>query len=94
MTVNEAAVVCEVTGVIRDVDRIGREITVVVDGRPVVFDVPADCAIFLHGERVKLRLLQPQDHACLLYTPADDRRVTRSVRIDWVRQPSVRAVNS
>lgn len=48
-------------GVVHRVDTVNRELTVLADGDLVTFDVPVDCAITLHGERVRFRMLQPRD---------------------------------
>ena len=48
-------------GVIHRVDPINRELAVVVNDDLLTFDVPVDCAIILHGERVRFRMLQPRD---------------------------------
>ena len=45
-----------------------REVTMLVNGVPKLFDVPADCVVLLYRERVKLRLLQAQDHATIAYS--------------------------
>jgi hypothetical protein len=44
---------------------INRELTVLVNGEPLTFDVPVDCEIALHGERVRLRMVQPRDRVRL-----------------------------
>src|SRR5690242_10391250 len=51
----------EAEGVIQQVDSVNRDLKVLVQGRVTLFDVPVDCTILLHGEAVKLRLLQPRD---------------------------------
>ncbi len=58
-----------VEGIIQRVDALAREVAVRIDGVEVIFDVPADCVVLLYGERVKLRLLQPQDRAVIAYSP-------------------------
>ena len=52
-------------GVIQHVDLINRDLTVLVRNGIALFDVPLNCKILLHGEAVKLRLLQPFDHVRL-----------------------------
>jgi len=52
----------EITGIIRHVDAVTRDITVLAGGSHKLMDVPPDCSILLNGEAVKLRLLQPGDH--------------------------------
>jgi hypothetical protein len=48
-------------GTIQRVDTLGREITVLLSTGLEVFYVPPDCPIVLHGERIKLRMIQPRD---------------------------------
>ena len=48
-------------GVVHRVDAVNRELTVLASGDLVTFDVPVDCEIALHGERVRFRMLQPRD---------------------------------
>lgn len=48
-------------GVVHSIDLIGRTVTVLLPLGMVTIDVPPACEIWLNGERVKLRLLQPQD---------------------------------
>jgi hypothetical protein len=55
-------------GVVRRVDPVGRELHVVVAGTFVSFDVGPECVVTLRGERVKLRMIQPQDRARVAYT--------------------------
>jgi hypothetical protein len=71
------------TGIIRDVDVAGRELTVFVYGNAQVFDVPTECSILLHDEPVKLRLLLPGDYAQIAYHRAVDRLVACSIRVNW-----------
>lgn len=49
-------------GFVQRVDANGREIAVLLATGVEYFFVPPDCPIFLHGERIKLRLIQPRDH--------------------------------
>ena len=48
-------------GVVHRVDTVNRELTVLVNGDLLTFEVPVDCEIALHGERVRFRMLQPRD---------------------------------
>ena len=49
------------------VDIVAREITVLLSTGIAVFDVPPDCPILLHGERIKLRMVQLHDHVRIAY---------------------------
>jgi hypothetical protein len=48
-------------GAIQRVDTLGREISVLLSTGLEVFYVPPGCPIVLHGERIKLRMIQPRD---------------------------------
>jgi hypothetical protein len=50
-------------GTIQRVDTLGREITLLLSTGLEAFYVPPDCPIVLHGERIKLRMIQPRDKA-------------------------------
>jgi len=73
----------EVSGLIRELDVPGRQLTVLVDGTEVCFDVAPDCTVLLHDDRVKLRLLQPRDHARVVYTESADGPVAHAIRVGW-----------
>lgn len=73
----------EVTGLIQRVDVPCREITVLVDGAPEIFDVAPDCCCRLHGERVKLRLLLPMDYAQIQYAEIQGVRTARAISVHW-----------
>jgi len=74
MTKNEVETTAtdEAIGIIQVVDVPGRALTILVDGVPTVFDIAPDCAIALRGERVKLRLVQPNDNAHICYRRTPD----------------------
>jgi hypothetical protein len=73
-----------VDGIIQRVDALAREVTVLTDGVQMLFDVPADCAVLLCGERVKLRLLQPLDHAVVAYSPRQSPPAARVIEVmNW-----------
>lgn len=55
------SVVTVAVGAIQSIDPQTRELRVLADGASLEMLVPPDCLIFLNQERVKLRLLQPQD---------------------------------
>lgn len=50
-----------VLGTVRQIDAIAREIVVLSNLGMTAFDVPPDCPIFLRGEQIKLRMIQPDD---------------------------------
>ncbi len=55
-------------GVVHRVDMVNRELTVLVNGAPLTFDVPVGCEIDLHGERVRFRMVQPRDRVRVRHT--------------------------
>jgi CBS-domain-containing membrane protein len=50
------------SGTVCKVDVANRALRLAIHGREMDVDVPVGCPIFLRSERVKLRLLQPQDN--------------------------------
>src|SRR5690349_10629473 len=77
----------EAVGIVQQVDVPGRALTLLTRDAVREFDVAADCAVLLHGERVKLRLLQPKDYAHVVYSRTRGRRVAHCVEVGW-RSPS------
>ena len=57
----------QVEGIIQQVDPVGREMPVVVDGVSIKFYVPLHCDISLNDEPARMRLLQPRDRARLAF---------------------------
>jgi hypothetical protein len=82
----------EAVGVIQQVDVLGRSLTVLVSDVLQVFDLLPDCAIILHGERIKLRLVQPLDYARVIYSPAPEGLLACSVDVNgwFVPTPNAR----
>ena len=68
-------------GIIEQVDTVNRELRVLVEGSVVSFDVPADCPVLLHKERVKFRLLQPGDRILLTYVIRRGRRTACRIEV-------------
>lgn len=64
---NSANSFLQADGIVQQVDTVNRELRVLVNGTSVRFDVPPDCAVILHEEQVKLRLLQPEDRVRVFY---------------------------
>jgi hypothetical protein len=63
------------------VDLIGRDLTVLLRSGMQVFDIPPDCPIRLHGEQIKLRLVQPRDFVCVAFRRTADRLVAERLEI-------------
>jgi hypothetical protein len=73
--------VSDVSGFVHQVDVPGRQLWVSVRNQVMRFDVAPECTVVLHGERVKLRLLQPMDYAYILYACVQDSLVAYSVLV-------------
>lgn len=71
----------EADGVIERVDVTSRELTVRIGGTHCLFALAPDCQLVLHGELVKLRLLQALDRAHLRYSRAGDDLVAYQVQV-------------
>jgi hypothetical protein len=56
-----------VSGIVQNVDLVGRDMKVLFHTGDRVFDIPPDCPVFLHGEQVKLRMVQPHDHVPITF---------------------------
>jgi len=93
MISSTSGLVHEVCGVIDNVDVPGRQLTMIVDEKAMVFDVALDCTITLHQDRVKLRLLQPLDHARVTYSDSPEVPIAHAVSVNWWLKeiPHVRA---
>jgi hypothetical protein len=68
-------------GIVHAVDTVGRELSVLVGGAVVTFDVPPGCVVLLRGEPVKLRLIQPGDPVRVIYEEARGAAVARRVEV-------------
>jgi hypothetical protein len=76
--------VLEAEAVVHRVDPVNRELAALVDGIPVTIYVPADCAVVLRGERVKLRMVQPRDRLRVAYTELADSLIARTIEVQPV----------
>lgn len=61
----------EIEGNILSIDAPCREMTVAVGDAIKHFDIAGECSIWLHGERVKLRILQAGDPVHISYLARD-----------------------
>jgi hypothetical protein len=68
-------------GAVQRVDLVGREITVLLPGGPVVFDVPNNCRILLRGEPIKFRIIQPGDQVRITFAQRVGMRVAQSLEV-------------
>jgi hypothetical protein len=71
----------EAVGTIRRIAALDRELTLETGGEVLVFALAPDCSFVLHGEPVKLRLLQPLDRASVGYRRAAEGLVAHCVRV-------------
>ena len=68
-----------IDGVIRKVDAMNRDMTVLAGGSQELVDVPSGCSIVLNGETVKLRLLQPGDRVRVTYFDQNNVRTAQYI---------------
>ena len=69
-------------GAIQRVDTLGREIAILLSTGLEVLYVPPDCPIYLHGERIKLRLIQPRDQARVTFDRSPEMLVAKLLEIE------------
>jgi len=69
-------------GIVQEVNLLDRDLTVYSGMKAAVVDVPPDCPVFLHGERIKLRLLQPSDIVSIAFVRRDERLVAQKVEVE------------
>ena len=73
--------VSQLFGYVQRVNVLAREMTLLVQGMPWVFDVPNDCRIYLNRAQVKLRFLQAMDRALVEYRQTPDGLVAQAIRV-------------
>ncbi len=78
---NILSAIRQANGVIRYIDTINREMRVQVADTTLTLDIPLDCAIFLHGERVKLRMLQSLDRVRITYVEHRNYLAARTIEV-------------
>ena len=77
----ESTQVTEVDGAIQSINAPCREMKVSVDGTARQFDIAAECSVWLHGERVKLRILQAADPVRISYVIQDGACLAVEIRV-------------
>jgi hypothetical protein len=70
-----------VRGIVQLVDTVQRELTVLMHNGLAVVDIPPDCPIVLHGERIKLRMVQPRDHVRIRLAEGDTLPTAKAVEV-------------
>lgn len=68
-------------GMVHRIDTINRELAVFVNGELLIFDVPVACPIVLHGEPVKLRMVQPLDRVIITHADRGGLRVAQRIEV-------------
>jgi hypothetical protein len=68
-------------GVVQGIDLVGRDVTVLLQTGVEVFDIPPDCPILLHGEQIKLRMVQPRDYVWITFHRTPQRAVAEKVEV-------------
>jgi len=68
-------------GIVHRVDIVQREVAVLIQNGLALFDIPPNCPILLHGERIKLRMMQPRDHVNIRFTAGDELPIATSVEV-------------
>lgn len=68
-------------GIVQKVNLLDRDLTIDDGVEAAVLDVPPDCPVLLHGERIKLRLLQPRDIVSIAFVRRDERLVAQKVEV-------------
>jgi hypothetical protein len=68
-------------GIVQRVDTVQREVKVLMQNGLGLFDIPPDCPIFLHGERIKLRMIQPRDHVNIRFIAGEELPMATSVEV-------------
>jgi hypothetical protein len=77
----------QTVGIVHRVDTVNRELSVRVSDQLVCFDVPTDSAVYLHGERVRFRMLQPGDLVKITHLRRGDQRVALAVVAQAIDAP-------
>lgn len=68
-------------GTVWQVDPVGRDVVVRAGDCVRTFHVPPEGAVFVSGEPVRLRLLQPHDRVEVVYRQEGERAVASSLRV-------------
>jgi hypothetical protein len=68
-------------GTVQRMDSVEREIVVLLPTGLAVFDVPSSCAIFLRGELVKFRVIQPGDRVRVTFSDCHGSKVAQMLEV-------------
>jgi hypothetical protein len=78
----DTAAMSPLRAIVQRIDLVNREVAVIADGTQQVVTVPADCAVFLRGEPVKLRMLQPGDLVKVAFYSRAGTTVARRIEVE------------
>lgn len=71
----------KVRGFVLTVDADRREVVVTLSTGPEQLFIPPNCLIFLHGERIKLRLVQAGDEVCVTFVRYRENRSVKVIHV-------------
>lgn len=71
----------ETEGAIESINAPCREMTVAVGDAIKQFDIAGECSVWLHGERIKLRILQAADAVHISYLVQDGQFLAMQIRV-------------
>jgi hypothetical protein len=77
----------QIDGIVKSVDTVNRQLAALAGGARVNFDVPPGCVIALRGERVKLRMVQPDDRVRVAYAEVHGSLVARRLEVQPEHPP-------
>ena len=68
-------------GVVQRLDAVDRELVVLMPTELVIFDVPSGCAIFLRGESIKFRVIQPGDRVRVTFIDRQGSKIAQMLEV-------------
>ncbi|HEV8062148.1 MAG TPA: hypothetical protein VGP68_19880 [Gemmataceae bacterium] len=77
----ESISLIQIEGVIQSIHAPCREMKVAVGDAIWQFDIAAECSVWLHGERIKLRILLAADPVHISYVIQDGERLAMQIRV-------------
>jgi len=86
---NQGEPCLEAEALVHRVDAVNRELTALVGGVLLTIDVPLDCEVVLHRERVKLRMIQSRDRVRVAFRVRADSLVAWRIEVQTVASIAV-----
>lgn len=71
-----------ISGFVERLDLFNREIAIASDDEPISIEAPLACSIILHGQSVRLRLIQPQDRIRATFRVIGGRNVANRIEVN------------